>query len=122
DHVEGTNPSEGGLAVGIEAVTPTAVSGMFRVTRELADSATPAVDAIVLEAMREDYANRTEQMIFAELNGSNGQGGTISSGQVPSGAQVRTATTATLVDELKEAVAAYFHLRRRRPRSVIASS
>lgn len=86
NHVEGTNATDGTLTVGTITVTPAAVDGLFKVTREIVDSSNPAVDAIALQAMREAYSQNTEAKTYAELNGTNGVGGTITSGFVPSGA------------------------------------
>lgn len=122
-HTEGVNPSEGTLTfAGPQTVTPKGYSGEFRVTRELIDSSNPAVDAIALSALRESFAEQTEAVVYAELNGASGQGGTITSGFVPSGAQVSTATgTAALTTELKKALAHYPFRRRRKARTVITS-
>src|SRR5690606_30457397 len=87
-HVEGTNPSAGTLNLGTVTVTPGAISGLFELTREIVDSANPAVDAIAMQAMQESYAQQTEALVYAELNGPNGQGGSPSNGLVASGAQV----------------------------------
>lgn len=91
-HVEGVNPSQGSLTLGITTVTPTAISGLYQLTREIVDSANPAIDAIATQAMRESYSQQTEALVYAELNGANGVGGTITSGFSPSGAQVSTTT------------------------------
>lgn len=92
DHVEGTNPADGDLTLGTVTVTPSGVSGRFTLTREIVDSSNPAIDAIAFGAMREAYAQNTEAKVYAELNGANGQGGAITDGFVPSGAQVSTST------------------------------
>lgn len=92
DHVEGTNPTDGTLVIGTRTVTPGAISGLFKVTREVVDASNPAIDAIALAAMRESYSQQTEGKVYTELNGANGVGGTITSGFVPSGAAVVTAT------------------------------
>jgi len=92
DHVEGVNPSQGSMQLGIVTVTPGAISGTFQLTREIADSANPAIDAIAVTAMQESYSQQTEAKVYTELNGANGQGGTITAGFVPSGAQVSTTT------------------------------
>lgn len=89
DHTEGSNPSAGSLTIDTVTVTPQAVSGLFELTREIADSSNPAIDAIAMQAMQEAYAQQTEQKVYTKVNGSDGQGGTITSGFVPSGAQVR---------------------------------
>lgn len=89
-HVEGTNPTVGTLNVGTVTVTPGAISGLFQLTREIVDSSNPAIDAIAMQSMQESYSQQTEVKVYAELNGANGQGGVITSGTVPSGAQVTT--------------------------------
>lgn len=98
DHVEGTNPTGGTLEIDTITVTPGGISGLFELTREIVDSANPAIDAIAMQAMQESYSQQTEAKVYAELNGTNGQGGTITSGFVPSGAQA--ATTSGQGDEL----------------------
>ncbi|WP_290055657.1 phage portal protein [Amycolatopsis solani] len=89
-HTEGTNPTPGTLTLATVTVTPKAISGGFTLTREIVDSSNPAIDAIAMQAMGESYSQQTEAMVYAELNGANGQGGTITNGFVPSGAQVST--------------------------------
>jgi phage head maturation protease len=98
DHVEGTNPTGGTLDIESVTVTPGGISGLFELTREIVDSANPAIDAIAMQAMQESYSQQTEAKVYTELNGTNGQGGTITSGFVPSGAQA--ATTSGQGDEL----------------------
>ncbi|WP_133850826.1 phage portal protein [Labedaea rhizosphaerae] len=92
DHVEGTNPTAGTISVGTVTVTPGGISGLFQLTREIVDSSNPAIDAIAMNAMQESYSQQTEQKVYAKLDGANGQGGTITAGFVPSGAQVTTST------------------------------
>lgn len=104
EHVEGVNPSDGTLNLGITTVSPTAISGKFTLTREIVDSANPAIDAIAVAAMQESYSQQTEAIVYTELNGTNGVGGTITSGFVPSGAQVSTSSGQG--DELLAAVRA----------------
>jgi HK97 family phage prohead protease len=94
-HVEGVNPTTGSLTLGTVTVAPGAISGVFELSREIVDSANPAVDAIAMNAMHESYSQQTEAQVYAELNGTNGVGGTITSGFVPSGAQVATTTGGT---------------------------
>ena len=84
DHVEGTNPTGGTLDIESVTVTPGGISGVFELTREIVDSANPAIDAIAMQAMQESYSQQTEAKVYTELNGTNGQGGTITSGFVPS--------------------------------------
>lgn len=93
DHTEGTNPTDGTLTLGTSVtVTPGAISGRFRITREVVDAANPAIDAIAAGSLRESYSQQTEGKVYTMLNGANGVGGTITSGYVPSGAAVVTAT------------------------------
>lgn len=88
DHTEGEPPTEGTLELDTKTVTPGAISGKLPLTREIVDSANPAIDQIALAAMREDYARQTEAKAYAALNGSSGQGGAVTNGFVSSGAQV----------------------------------
>lgn len=97
-HVEGVNPTEGSLSVGPVTITPGGISGLYKITREMADSANPAIDAIATQAMSESFSQQTEALVYAELNGTNGVGGVITSGFVPSGAQA-TAVTVDISDE-----------------------
>jgi len=109
DHVEGVNPTPGTLELGIVTVTPQAISGTYQITREIADSANPAIDAIATQAMAESYSQQTEGKVYTELNGTNGVGGVITSGFVPSGAQASTTTGQgeELIDGIKAAQALY---------------
>lgn len=114
-HVEGTNPTDGTLAIGTRTVTPGAISGRFIITREVVDASNPAIDAIALAAMRESYSMQTEALIYAELNGTNGVGGTITSGAVPSGAAAVAVTGVgasgaagvALLDAIRDQITAY---------------
>jgi len=89
DHVEGTNPTDGTLAFATSVtVTPGAISGRFRITREVADASNPAIDAIAANALRESWSQQTEGKVYSKLNSAAGVAGTITSGFVPSGAAV----------------------------------
>jgi hypothetical protein len=71
DNSEGTGPSDGTMtAHTYRTVTPTAQSGEFTITRELVDSANPAIDQIALAAMREEYAQDTEAVISTAIAGA----------------------------------------------------
>lgn len=116
DHVEGTNPTDGTLTFGTAVtVTPGAISGLAKVTREMVDAANPAIDNILLQAMQESWSQQTEAKCYTLLNGANGVGGTITSGQVPSGAYVVTATGVgstgaagvALLDAVRDQMVAY---------------
>ena len=119
-HVEGTNPSSGTLTLGGSVVAPKGYSGVFDVSRELADSANPAVDAVALAAMHEAYAQQTEAAVADEL--TSVCAGTISSGLVPSGAQVATTSSAAVATDTKKLIARSVKLRRRRPQAVVATA
>jgi phage head maturation protease len=106
DHVEGVNPSEGSLSVGTVTVSPGAISGLYKITREMADSANPAIDMIATQAMSESYSQQTEAKVYTELNGANGVGGTITSGFVPSGAQASAVTDSAASDQGRKYLAA----------------
>lgn len=113
-HTEGTNPTDGTITAGTVTVTPTGISGLFKVTRELVDAANPAIDMIALNAMRESFSQQTEARVYAELNGANGVGGTITSGFVPSGAAASTVSLLAagtdfyeLLDEIRRQMAVY---------------
>lgn len=111
-HTEGTNPSDGSLSFSTRTVTPQAISGRLVLTRELMDSANPAIDQIAFQEMRESYARQTETAVYTLLNGASGAGGTITSGFVPSGAQAATyvGTTGTppaLIAGLRSRLIAY---------------
>jgi HK97 family phage prohead protease len=91
DHVEGTPPTDGTLTFDTTTVTPGAISGLLKLTREIVDSSNPAIDQIALAAMRESYAQQTEAKVYAMLN--TAQSGTITNGFATSGAQVSDTTT-----------------------------
>lgn len=111
DHVEGTNPSDGSIALGLRTVTPQGISGRMVVTRELVDSSNPAIDQIAFNTMRESYARQTETKLYTLLNGTSGAGGTITGDLVPSGAQAVTVAggtdNQTLVKMIRERLAKY---------------
>ena len=67
DAVEGTNPSTGTLTVGGGNINPRGISGVVDLSRELADSASPAADQVILTALRESYTAQAEAHIAAEL-------------------------------------------------------
>jgi len=76
DHSEGSPPTEGTLTITSATVSPVAVSGKLPITREIIDSSSPGVDGIVLAALREDYARKTEAKVYTELNTNNTAGDT----------------------------------------------
>ena len=119
-HVECANPAGGALALGGGNVSPAGISGVIDLSRELADSATSAADAIVFGAMEEAYAQQSEARIAVELAAVTA--GTIASGQVPSGAQVATTAATTVVDDTLKLLARMVKLRRRRARAAVATA
>lgn len=90
EHVEGVNPTQGTLQLGTVTVTPTAISGTYQLTREIVDSANPAIDAIAVQAMQESYRQQTEAMVNTKIQAT--LAGVITDGLVPSGAQVYTSS------------------------------
>jgi HK97 family phage prohead protease len=60
DHVEGVNPATGNVDTAEQVLTPKAISGVYDATREMIEGSTPAVDQIILNAMRQEYASETE--------------------------------------------------------------
>jgi len=115
DHVEGTNPTDGTLAFGTSTVSPGAISGLLKLSREIVDSSNPSIDAIALQAMRESYSQQTEAKVYTLLNGTSGAGGVITGDLVPSGAQAVTVAggtdNQTLVKMIRERLAKYPFLR-----------
>lgn len=68
DHVEGTaHVAEGTMALSDTTVTPGAVSGAYRISRELVDAYNPAIDQIAVRAMMRDYRKVTEAKTLAAL-------------------------------------------------------
>lgn len=59
-HVEGTNPTAGTIAFDEQLVTPIAKSGSYVASREMIEGSNPAVDAIIMNAIKEEYALDTE--------------------------------------------------------------
>lgn len=73
DHTEGTaHVTEGSLAVSDVTITPGAISGAFRLSRELVDSSNPALDRIALQAMTRNYQAATEAKVVAALAAADG--------------------------------------------------
>jgi HK97 family phage prohead protease len=117
---ENVQPTEGTLTFTGSTISPVGVKGIFKCTREIVDSSNPAIDAVAFQVMREDFNRETEKQIFAELNLQ--QSGTITAGQVPSGAQARTSAGAALPADLRKAVLNYVDFRKSKARSVVAAS
>lgn len=126
DHVEGTNPSDGSIAFATKTVTPQAVSGRLTLSREIVDSSNPAIDQIALAEMRESYARQTEVKVYTLLNGTDGAGGSITTGFVPSGSQASTIAKGTdnqdLVKHIRERLASYPFARFASPTGAVMGS
>lgn len=66
DHTEGTSHvAEGDMAISGATVTPRAVSGAYRVSRELVDSSNPVIDRIAMRKMVKDYRRFTEAKAYS---------------------------------------------------------
>lgn len=104
DHVETTNPTPGYLRFTTQTVTPKAISGSFKGSREIFDAATPQLDQIALAEMERERLEDREAYLYALLSGlalaTLGATGTaLSSG----------GAGANLIDELKaQLIAANF--------------
>lgn len=71
-HTEGTaHVAEGDSAVSDVTVTPGAISGAFRLSRELVDASNPAIDQIALRQMMRLYRTDTETKVVAALEASD---------------------------------------------------
>jgi hypothetical protein len=67
DHVEGTNPTPGTITMGELVVTPKAISGSYVVSREALDSSNPALDNIIMTAIREAWDNAAEGAVATAI-------------------------------------------------------
>lgn len=73
DHTEGqAHVAEGDLAVGDVTVTPGAISGAFRLSREVVDATNPALDKIALRAMTRNYQATSEAKVAAAFAAADG--------------------------------------------------
>ena len=70
NHVEGTNPTPGSITFGEITVAPKAISGSYLVSREALDSANPALDGLILSAIREAYDNHAETLVAGWVEAS----------------------------------------------------
>ena len=107
DAVEGTNPSSGTLTVGGGNINPRGISGVVDLSRELADSASPAADQVILTALHESYTAQAEAHIAAELATLD---------------PATTTSTANLVRDVKREIAAMVRGRRRRAAAAVISA
>jgi HK97 family phage major capsid protein len=80
-HVEGTNPTDGSIDFSELTVTPIAISGTFKASREMLDAANPNLDSIIIRAMAEDYAAHIEALcataVLLSTSGTNATGGKV---------------------------------------------
>lgn len=105
---EGTPPTPGAIVLDTVTVTPRGDAGAYQVTRELVDGSNPNIDQIVMNGLRQDYADKTEQRAATLLETAAGTPGvdpTIST----AGVYLHTITGdgAAFLDEILDAMAAY---------------
>jgi HK97 family phage prohead protease len=66
DHTEGqAHAAEGDMTMDDVTITPGAISGAYRLSRELIDASNPALDLIALRAMVRDYRTVSEGKVVA---------------------------------------------------------
>lgn len=106
DHTEGTaHVAEGDLALGSLTITPGAISGAFRLSRELIDATNPALDKVAVRAMTRNYQYATEAKVVAALETSD---------------STATASVNTVV-ELRDEINKYYDAMFNDPTAVAAS-
>ena len=66
-HVEDTEPAEGQFSATSETITPGAVSGKVRLSRELWDQGGPAASALIWQKMVYEYNKALEAIAWTEL-------------------------------------------------------
>lgn len=109
DHTEGTaHAPEGDLSLDDEMVTPGAISGAFRLTRELIDASNPALDQIAIRAMGRNYRRNTE----AKANGA------LEAAKAP--ASVTAASTT--VEDVSLAIDTFYDLNDEQPSQIFVGS
>jgi HK97 family phage major capsid protein len=109
DHTEGTaHVAEGALTTGEITVSPKAVSGAFRVSRELVDSSNPAIDQLAMASMTEEYDADAEAYAWARIVGASldKAGGTVLAALTP-------VTSIDTAAEVEAQHVAFFTARRR---------
>lgn len=105
-HVEGTaHAAEGDQVVTDITITPGAISGAWRVSRELVDATNPAIDKIGLRSMMRNYRDVSEGRVVAALEASDA---------------VATASINTVI-ELRQQVDAYWNVNYESPTALAAS-
>ncbi|MPZ60104.1 MAG: ribbon-helix-helix protein, CopG family [Propionibacteriales bacterium] len=119
---EGTAAGDSTFTAAGETVTPATCVGRFPLTRELLDGSSPQADQLAIAAAAVDYAAEVERRLYAELNGTDGQGGTITGDKVPSGASVYEAATATdAPGAVRELAARFVHRAAAAPQGLAVS-
>ena len=106
DAVEGTNPSSGTLTVGGGNINPRGLSGVVDLSRELANSASPAADQVILTTLRESFTAQAEAHISAELATLD---------------PVDTTAAATLAEDVTAQISRMVKARRRRASAAVVS-
>ncbi len=107
DHTEGTaHAPEGDLTIGDTLVQPGAISGAFRLSRELIDASNPALDSIAIAAMARDYRRVSEAKANAALEL----------------ASPASASATTKVAELSSAIDAFFDVNQAQPDHLFVGS
>jgi HK97 family phage major capsid protein len=109
DHTEGTaHVAEGALTTDEITASPKAVSGAFRVSRELVDSSNPAIDMLAWRSMIEEYDADAEAYAWARIVGASlsKTGGTVLAALTP-------VTSIDTAAELEAQHVAFFTARRR---------
>ena len=73
DHTEGqAHAAEGDMTANEVLVSPGAVSGAYRISRELVDASNPALDTVAIRAMSRDYRSVTEGKVAAAYLAADG--------------------------------------------------
>ena len=72
DHVEGSEPGQGAFSATSQTITPSAVSGQYKITREVVDAGgNPQVSALIWRQVQRAYAEAMEVKAAALLNGAS---------------------------------------------------
>lgn len=72
NHVEGSEPGQGAFSATSQTITPSAVSGQYKITREVVDAGgSPQVSALIWRQVQRAYAEAMEVKAAALLNGAS---------------------------------------------------
>jgi hypothetical protein len=119
---EGDPAADAMFDVAGATVTPRSCVGRFPLTRELLDGSSPQADQLAIAAAAIDYAAEVERRLYVELNGTSGQGGTITGDRVPSGASVyQAAADEDAPGAVRELAARFVHRAGARPLGLAVS-